>query len=75
MIKTGFVEPTFELSIAKILVATAMFAVVFEFILPRWSNQYYSDYLDIAAYFLGGFLYYVFRRVNFKKRTNEIVRE
>jgi hypothetical protein len=41
-----------------ILFAWLYVSVLFEFILPAYSEKYTQDYLDIAMYSIGAFLYY-----------------
>lgn len=62
IIKLTSVGSGFELSPAKIIVATCYIAIVFEFLLPNFSSNYQSDMLDIVAYFLGASAYYIFRK-------------
>lgn len=62
IVKITSVGSDFELSPAKIIVATCYIAIVFEFILPNLSPNYQSDMFDIVAYFLGASGYYVFRK-------------
>lgn len=62
IIKLTSVGSDFELSPAKIIVATCYIVAVFEFLLPNFSSNYQSDMLDIVAYFLGALGYYIFRK-------------
>ncbi len=62
IIKLTSVGSGFELSPAKIIVATCYIAIVFEFILPNHSPNYHSDMIDIVAYFLGASGYYFYRK-------------
>lgn len=51
----------FNVDVGMIVLAFFMFTVIFEFILPRFSTEYTSDYLDILCYGIGAVLYYFFR--------------
>ena len=46
------------LSKTMILFAFAYFVVLFEFILPSYSSRYTQDYMDIAMYAIGTFIYH-----------------
>lgn len=52
---------TFNVDLSMIALTFVMYAVIFEFILPRFSAEYTSDYLDILCYGIGAVLYYFFR--------------
>jgi len=50
----------FNVDVSMIVLAFVMYTVVFEFILPRFSTEYTSDYFDILCYGIGAVLYYFF---------------
>ena len=50
--------PKLVLNKSMILFAWLYVSVLFEFILPAYSEKYTQDYLDIAMYSIGAFLYY-----------------
>lgn len=50
-------NPNFKLSIAKVLMACIYFSVLFEWILPNYSNAYTADFFDVLCYFFGGGIY------------------
>jgi hypothetical protein len=62
MRKMRVVPESFELTPAMILAALIYFSIVFEWLLPLWSDRYQSDFLDIVAYSLGAIAYYYFRK-------------
>ena len=37
-------------------------SITFELMLPKFSNRYTADALDVIIYGLGGMLYYLFQR-------------
>jgi hypothetical protein len=43
-----------------VVVAIVYFALVFEVVLPRYSERYTADPFDVLAYTAGGFLFYTF---------------
>ena len=47
-----------RLNIEQVIFTVCYFAVFFEGILPAFSDRYTRDYWDIAAYAVGGVLYY-----------------
>ncbi len=64
MIKWKFVSSNFELSVAKILLTVAAFSIIFEVVLPKYSHQYQSDFIDIVFYLTGAVIYYFFRKIH-----------
>jgi hypothetical protein len=47
-----------RLNKAQVIFSVIYFAIFFEGILPAFSDRYTRDYWDIAAYAVGGVLYY-----------------
>lgn len=60
----------FELTRSMIFATAAYIAIVFEGLLPHFSSGHESDWLDVVAYFLGAFGYFVFRE-KIKTRKHE----
>ena len=52
-------SPQLNLTPAMIFFTCAYVSFAFEFLLPRISTRYTSDILDVVAYFVGGFGYYI----------------
>ncbi len=51
-------KDNFSFTKTQIFVAVIYVSVVFEWFLPKFSNTYISDLLDVACYVLGGFYFY-----------------
>lgn len=51
-------------SYADLIVITLIFAIIFEFLFPKWKKDFTSDYQDIIYYFTGSFLFYFFNKNN-----------
>ena len=47
----------FSLSITKIIFGVLYFSFLFEFLLPKLSEKYTADWIDVFMYFCGGFLF------------------
>ncbi|MGZ5242428.1 MAG: magnesium citrate secondary transporter [Bacteroidia bacterium] len=56
---------TYRLSFFQVVFALIYCIVLFEFVLPHYSAKYVADYWDLAAYFSGAVIYYLF--INPKK--------
>ncbi|WP_187263409.1 magnesium citrate secondary transporter [Pontibacter beigongshangensis] len=54
-----FKRPGFVLPVSYILSAFAVFAVVFELLLPLFFTRYTADALDVQAYAAGGLAFYL----------------
>lgn len=50
------------LGLPLIITAIIMFTIVFELILPLYSNEYTRDYFDLLFYSLGGLMYWFYER-------------
>lgn len=48
----------FQWGILPIVIAVIYFSIVFEFIMPNFSDQYTQDYWDILFYTIGGIIFY-----------------
>jgi hypothetical protein len=51
-------KENFTFSITQVLIGTIYFAVLFEILLPLWSNKYTSDPIDAIAYGIGAWVFY-----------------
>lgn len=51
-----------EMNVIKIFVAVIYFSVIFEWILPKYSRKFTSDWIDVLMYFLGGILFYCLKK-------------
>lgn len=51
-------EPTFTISIYLIALVVIYYSVYFEWYLPGRNARYTADYIDVALYITGGFIYY-----------------
>lgn len=51
-----------RLRLAEIILATAVTAFVSEWLFPRWSASFTADSWDVAAYFAGAGLFFLFSR-------------
>jgi hypothetical protein len=51
-----------RLRLAEIILATAMVAFFSEWLFPRWSDSFTADPWDVAAYFAGAGLFFLFSR-------------
>ena len=52
----------FKLSLLQILYVCVLYAVIFEFWLPKFHERYTADIIDVVLYFLSGFLFYILQR-------------
>lgn len=52
------------LSKGQVIFATAYTAVLFEVLLPQWSNRYTADIWDAFCYFAGAFLWWMWIKPN-----------
>lgn len=48
----------YQLPLALILYLCLMYAILFEFIFPKYLERYTADWIDVTLYFLSGFLFY-----------------
>ena len=51
-------NPDYQFTIYHVLVAVALYSVLFEWILPNQSPKYTADLWDVVAYSLGGIIFY-----------------
>jgi hypothetical protein len=69
MLKTNVIWDEFEFTPAMILMAALSFGIIFEWFLPKQSENYQSDLFDFVAYILGGIAYFIFRKLYREKQT------
>jgi len=50
-------DPTYQLSVAKVVVAFLYISIVFEWILPLYREHFHSDVWDVVAYGMGALLF------------------
>ncbi len=50
-----------RLSLFEVLAITALLSFIFEWIFPRFSSGFTTDWWDVAAYFAGAFLFFPFQ--------------
>lgn len=55
-------DDNLQLSIAKIVFFVVYVSLVFEWLLPMYSDRYTSDVGDVVAYAIGAILYYLFQK-------------
>jgi len=53
----------YTLPLALILYLCLLYSILFEFILPNYLARYTKDYIDIIAYFAGGFVFYFLQKI------------
>jgi len=51
-----------KISMEMIIVAWLSFSILFELILPNYSNKYTGDYLDIVWYGIGGLVFFFYQK-------------
>ncbi|WP_243854665.1 hypothetical protein [Flavobacterium sp. 270] len=51
-------DPFFRLPLVFIICFAAYYSFYFEYYLPQINPRYTSDWIDVALYFLGGFVYF-----------------
>ncbi|EOZ96088.1 hypothetical protein A33Q_2681 [Indibacter alkaliphilus LW1] len=62
----------FTFTWTQVLIAVLYFSFLFEWLLPKYSNLYTSDYWDILAYAIGAiFFYYLINVPSQKKPSHE----
>lgn len=70
MVKFGVIKTQFELTPAMIAVCVVMFGLAFEWFLPMKSTNFTADPIDFVAYILGGFAYFIFRKLQREKQLS-----
>jgi len=60
----------FILSITKIIFGVLYFSFLFEFLLPKLSEKYTADWIDVLMYCCGGFLCFLSIKVLKPKNSN-----
>lgn len=62
LLRILFKNAKLVLELPLIITAAIMLTIVFEFILPNYSNEYTRDYFDLLFYSLGGLMYWLYER-------------
>lgn len=55
-------QKSFELEVGMVITAFILMSLLFEFIVPRYSELYTQDYWDIGCYAIGSSIYYFVRK-------------
>ena len=58
---------TFVFTKFQVALGLVYFSVLFEFVLPKWSNTYTSDIWDLVCYAIGALIFYNFINVSEEK--------
>lgn len=53
-------DDSYTFSLFEIIIITAVLSWVFEFLFPKWSPGFTTDYWDVVAYFTGAMLFNFF---------------
>jgi hypothetical protein len=70
MVKFGMIKTQFEFTPAMIAFCVLMFGLAFEWFLPMKSANFTADPIDFVAYILGGFAYFIFRKLHREKQLS-----
>ena len=54
------------LGIDKIIFTVVYISILFELILPHFFTRYSSDWIDVVMYIIGGFIYFIFQKIELK---------
>lgn len=54
-------NPSFRIDLGMLITSVILFSIAFEWLLPRLSDRYTADFLDVLCYCAGAILYYCFR--------------
>ncbi|TYP96466.1 hypothetical protein C7447_10732 [Tenacibaculum adriaticum] len=52
----------YTIPLSVVLYLCAMYAVLFEYFLPKFHLRYTADFIDVILYFLGGILFYYLQK-------------
>lgn len=52
-------DNNYKIPLALILYLCGLYAVIFEYFLPKFHDRYTADFYDVLMYFLGGFVFYL----------------
>ena len=55
-------KKSYSFSILETVIAVLFFAIIFEFVFPKYSNGFTFDWWDFLAYGLGGILFYFLQK-------------
>lgn len=53
---------TIYVPVSIILIMTGYYALYFEWLMPKINTRYTGDIIDVALYFIGALLFYVFQK-------------
>ena len=48
----------YQLPLGLILYLCSMYAILFEYIFPKYLERYTADYIDVLLYFISGLIFY-----------------
>ena len=63
----------FTISLVMVLYVCAFYSFIFEYIAPKFLVRYTADIIDIILYFLGGIIFYILQKKNFKITHQQII--
>ncbi len=55
-------DKTYRLSLGVIWYISFLYALIFEWILPKFHLRYTADLIDVLLYFLGGLFFYLLQK-------------
>ena len=58
---------TFVFTKTQVAIGLVYFSFLFEFVLPKWSDRYTADILDVACYGVGALIFYSFINISQEK--------
>ncbi len=60
-----------QLSPLNIIYVSALYSLIFEYLLPKFHLRYTADYIDVGLYFLSGMMFYFLQK---NKNSYEVSR-
>ena len=57
-------DSKYQISIGVILYLCCFYAVVFEYVLPKFHPRYTADMIDVVLYFIGGVVFYRLQKLS-----------
>lgn len=54
-------NPSFRVDLGMLITSVVLFSIAFEWLLPRFSDKYTADPIDVLCYCVGAIVYYRFR--------------
>ena len=55
-------DANYQISIGAILYLCSFYAVIFEYVLPKFHPRYTADIIDVVLYFMGGIIFYYLQK-------------